>query len=762
MTWFHYPNYGTSLQVVALVRSIEKLGYSVEVIKYLPHGKIVTKSNYKNPVFYITKIKKKISNLHLRTVIDDYRIAAFQRFLDKEILLTPLCRTESELFTLNNQLDTFVCGSDQIWAPSCFDPKYFLNFAQEPSRIIAYAPSIGLPKIEDVYVRNRMRECVERFQHLSVREAQGQEIIRELCNKEAVVVLDPTLLLSSDEWDAMKVKTEDKNPYILCYFLGNNKQSWQHVNKLSEETGLPVKVIPVFAQNLKRGFHVVNGVGPAEFLGLVSNADFICTDSFHGTVFSILYEKPFYTYERFSNKDRNSQNSRIYNLLNTAGLEDRLIKDKTKLNGDPLNCKFQDAKRRLESEKKKSINYLENALKKSTASVVVPQPPYKITNTCCGCGICENICNQRAIEIKRNEDGFLNAFIDQDQCIGCGLCKKVCPYCGETSTEIDKNAHKLFMVRSKQLDVLQLSSSGGAGYEISKLLCEQGYDVVGCTYDKERSEAVHQFVPAKEIKKLYIFQGSKYIQSNSADAFKDVVRNSGKAVVFGTPCQIAGMDRLLKLKGKRDKFVLVDLICHGVPSQNLWIKYLKEGSKKHGYGLMPEVTFRYKLKGWREMYIHIEGHERVYTCLDRKDLFYRFYLLGHCYAPVCYECRYRTNSAADIRIGDYWGHRYEKVKDGVSMVITMTRTGKSVLQQLQIENRIEFQRMDCNEYWTVQYPQNPIKPVFYENLMRGLKEESISLETIADQYCKEFEFLQKLNRKYSNLRGVYRKLRKTK
>lgn len=757
MTWFHYPNFGTSLQVTALSHAIERLGYQANVIQYIPRENLVTMHDYKNPMGYIQKINKKVIGKRNRGILDERRKRAFNEFLSTQIKLTSLCRLESELYVLNNKFDAFVCGSDQIWAPSCFNPKYYLNFVQEPNKMISYAPSVGLSKIEDRYVRNRMKECIERFYHLSVREKQGQKLIEELCNKKATVVLDPTLLLSSDEWNTKAVKIEDKKHYILCYFLGNNKESWNHVSKLSKKIGLPVRIIPMFAEDVKRGFEVAFGVGPAEFLGLVRNADFICTDSFHGTVFSILYERPFYTYERFSNKDSNSQNSRIYNILKIVGLEDRLIKDKNKINSNPMRCEFEEANQRLEIEKKKSISYLENALKLSTATVVKTQP-YKITNTCCGCGVCAAICNQHAIEIKRNEEGFLTAFIDQSKCINCGLCQKVCPYNGTSSTEIDKNKHKLFMVRSKCSEILQVSSSGGAGYEISKLLCEQGYDVIGCTYDKEKCEAVHQIVPSGEIERLHIFQGSKYIQSNTVDAFKNLFSNSDKAVVFGTPCQISGIDRLLKQKRKRDDFILVDLICHGVPSQNLWLKYLREGSEKYGYGLMPEVAFRYKPKGWREKYISIHGNGKSYTCIDKKDLFYRFFLLGNCYSPACYECGYRTASAADIRIGDYWGSRYEKVNDGVSMVIAMTTIGERLLRQLQDTKKIELQSMTCEEYWTVQYPENPIKPVFYEELMNGLKDKSISMEDLANKYCKEFEFRQKLYRKYSDVRTIYRKL----
>lgn len=743
ITWYHYPNFGTALQVTALSYIVEKMGYQPEVIQYIPHGKLFTRGIYKRPSFLYKKIINKVNN---RNVIRDESCnVAFSNFLNKHIKLTRPCRTASELFTLNSEFDAFICGSDQIWAPTVFNSKYFLDFVQQSSKMISYAPSIGLSVIEDMYVRNRMREHISRFNHLSIREEQGRNLIKELCGKEAIVVLDPTLLLTPDEWDFMASNQVESSPYMLCYFLGANKRPWEYVEILSKKTGLSVKVIPIFKQDLRRGYQVISGMGPAEFLGLIKNAALVCTDSFHGTVFSILYERPFFTFERFSNKDSNSQNSRIYNILKIVGLEDRLIKGKAEIRNNPFNCDFTEPKRRLEIEKKKSLQFLENALKESTESASVTiDAIYSITNTCCGCGTCTAICKEDAVEIRRDKDGFLKAFIIQNKCIRCGMCKKVCPFNGMNSTEINKEKHKLFMAYSKSAEVLQTSSSGGIGYELSKILCEQGYDVIGCTYDKEKAEAIHQCSPAGKVDKLHVFQGSKYLQSSTADVIKKLTIKSEKAVVFGTPCQIAGTDRLLKLKEKRNNFILVDLICHGVPSQNLWKKYIKEGSEKYGYGLTPEVVFRYKPKGWRKMYIRLFGNGKVYLRAEKKDLFYRFFLVGHCFAPSCYECNYRTASAADIRIGDYWGPRYKNNKKGVSMVIAMTSVGEEILQHLYRMNRIELKQMNCEEYWTVQYPQNPVKPVFYEELMAELKDDLIPLRVIADKYCREYEYFKKI------------------
>ena len=126
---------------------------------------------------------------------------------------------------LNNEFDAFVCGSDQIWAPSCFDDKYFLSFVEDTNTMVSYAPSIGLSSVEDSNIAMQMKELINRFKFLSVREEKGKELIKNLCNKEAQVVLDPTLLLSQHEWNELiKDHTLEKplkeiieKNYILCY-----------------------------------------------------------------------------------------------------------------------------------------------------------------------------------------------------------------------------------------------------------------------------------------------------------------------------------------------------------------------------------------------------------------------------------------------------------------------------------------------------------------------------------------------------------------
>jgi coenzyme F420-reducing hydrogenase beta subunit len=760
MTWSHYRNFGTALQVTALSSGIKKLGYSVDVIDYVPHGQLVTMSNLNRLSGYIDLLRKKRRTGKEVPFIDPAKEKAFEEFLGKYICYTKECKTDSDLFLLNEEYDAFVCGSDQIWAPTFFNEKYFLSFVENPNKRIAYAPSIGLTKIDDPYVKMRMAEHLKGFVSLSVREEQGAEIIKRISGKKAQVVLDPTLLLTSEEWDKLASPSlgmidEDK-PYILCYFLGTDKSNRSHALEMSKKIGLPLKVIPVFQSDVQWGQEVLPGIGPAEFLTLIKNAALVCTDSFHGTCISILYQKPFLTYERFKSKDANNQNSRIHHILRLLGLDYRLVKDTNVPYNNPFECDYSDCNKRLEEKRTESVAFLSNAIKNAINTCKESKYDYVITNTCCGCGVCSLVCPKDAIDIRRDKLGFLKFFIDAEKCVRCKKCRTVCPFGNDITQKIDRDKHSLYMLKSTCKNVLATSSSGGAGFEIARYLSEKGYDVAGCVYDRSKNEAVHRLIKAFDTDSLEQLKGSKYLQSNTKVAFSQVMDQTQRAVVFGTPCQIAGLDLLLKSKNKREQYVLIDLICYGVPSRYLWEKYLKEGSKRYGYGFNPDVRFRDKSEGWSKKYMKIEGQGKTYRKEEKNDLFYRFFHLRNCCMESCYECKFRIASSADIRIGDYWGPGYRKDKEGVSMVIALTEAGDAILHKLKTENRVVPEEKECSDYWTVQYPYNPIKPVFYEELIEDLKSDTKSLDDLASLYCSGFELYEKLYNLYNRVRSVIR------
>jgi Polysaccharide pyruvyl transferase. len=371
MTWYQHKNYGTTLQALALQKVIENLGYSVEGIDYYSKGyfretfleKILSKNRLKEG------LRNKINRVKYGTVLDDEKDRCYQKFIEDFIAFHTPTQTASQLFCLNDEFDAFVCGSDQIWSPNEFNSKYFLDFVKDDIKKISYAPSFGVNYIENDCVRENIGGLVSKIPHLSVRESRGAKILKEYYGIDAKVVIDPTLLLNAKEWllYSNKEYKVDSN-ILLCYFLGENEKVWKDVERIAKLRNLKVAIIPVFSKDYRRKYKILGGVGPAEFITLFSKVSYVCTDSFHGTVFSILFRKEFKTFKRFKDNNPKSQNSRIINLLEKLSLTDHLG------NKSNLSKKIDWVKvySLLDILKKESIDFLNKSLYEASSTVLPP------------------------------------------------------------------------------------------------------------------------------------------------------------------------------------------------------------------------------------------------------------------------------------------------------------------------------------------------------------------------------------------------------
>lgn len=753
MTWFSYHNYGTALQASALVDVVKNLGYDIDVIDY-PTKSIPFDIKFKNKRDYI---KKNIKRLYEKLFnLDEYnssdRETLFLNYLEKRMTFTKKCATYPELQELNEQYDAFICGSDQIWSPLCFDEKYFLSFVKEQSKLVSYAPSLGVSKISNKVIEDKISTLASRFSHLSVREEQGAKILENITGKKVNVVLDPTLLLSKDSWDKYaqtSIKFDlVKGKYIIAYFLGGDRHKKAAI-KLSKKLKMPIYFIPTTLKQKKSGNSISQDVGPAEFVWLIKNAGYVCTDSFHGTAFAINYNIPFTVYERFKHSDPRNQNSRIYNILKLLKLEDRLYSK----NSDISDCNFTVANKILLEQRELSLNYLKIALSKAT-NRIESNKQYTPTTMCCGCGACAAICPKDAIDIKKDEEGFDSCYIDRTKCINCGLCGTVCAFNVVSSKDI-KESKKLVAIKAKENLILSKSSSGGVGYLLAKWAINNGFEVVGCAYDNLNNKAKHIFINKEE--DLQLIQGSKYIQSESSQAIKELVTiaKDKKVMFFGTPCQIASVDKLLLKTNRRDNAILVDLICHGTPSDLLWQKYLKEIEEKYKIGSNPQVVFRNKVSGWRKRTISIIGNGKKYSKLENKDDFYSLFKSGLCDMKACLDCPYRDKSSADIRLGDFWGNKFSKDKTGVSMVIINNDSGERIVENVKDELSL-FEEYSVQEYFNVQKTKNEQYPIYREELLKEIKSDK-PLRAIRRKYCSVYDFSDKMGKVVVKLKRVLKK-----
>jgi hypothetical protein len=293
------------------------------------------------------------------TLKEEWRFGAAQ-FQRRRLCSTRRCYNKNALRALSKQFDAVVCGSDQIWAPNVFDDAYMLSFVQPPVRKIAYAPSIGLADIP-VALRDEYRKWIGRFDSVSVREAEGVRLLRKYCGIEAQLVLDPTLLLTAEHWKALCAR--EKKPaggYVFSYLLGDKAWHRTWVREFAKRQGKPLVLLSGRPEDRTNADVFNSRMGPEKFLKCLTEADCVLTDSFHGMAFSVLFEKPFYVFDRFAEGEALCQNSRIANLSDLLGLESWRIRDQSM--PEPFEPNYAVIRARLEESRAASIAYLKRAL----------------------------------------------------------------------------------------------------------------------------------------------------------------------------------------------------------------------------------------------------------------------------------------------------------------------------------------------------------------------------------------------------------------
>ena len=363
-------NYGSLLQVYGLCKAIQNLGYRVEVV-WESGGLSKNWDIRPNKILHTTFKLLTHPKLFLSTfntarsvnnrVIEPDKVERFDRFVKKNLSCSFYPTKDLKEIAKTDEYYKFVCGSDQIWSSTTLyvDPLMYLRFAPKEKRI-AYAPSLGRDFIPD-YNESIMRRYINDIPHVSVREEVGKKLIKELTGRDVPVVLDPTLLLSKAEWDELKSSNESLG-YVLCYFLDTTSD--EVIKKIEEICLQSNKTIinigcPISSSGKVEIMNV--NAGPSEFLGFVDKADMIFTDSYHGMLFSIIYQRPFWSIAR--NYGEFDQSSRQKTVLSMIHLEERYI-DKNNLETVSLEgIDYKDASAVLQQKRKYSIDYLENALK---------------------------------------------------------------------------------------------------------------------------------------------------------------------------------------------------------------------------------------------------------------------------------------------------------------------------------------------------------------------------------------------------------------
>lgn len=266
------------------------------------------------------------------------------------------------------EYDVYISGSDQIWNPDVIidDYNYLLAFAPDDKKKIAYASSFGKEKLpetkQEIYQR-----YLKRFDDIGVREESGRKLAEELTQKECKTVLDPTLLLSREEWEQIATVNEEEEPYVLCYYMPGDKAVCQAIKEIAEhiahQKGL--KIINLGLKEyykLKKGIDFRATAGPEDFVGLFLHADFVVTNSFHGTAFATNFNKQVYVpINAYLDKGK-ARHARMIDYLHLIGLDEAIIAVEKEVAFSFNSLNYESANKVIETKRKESIEFLLHAI----------------------------------------------------------------------------------------------------------------------------------------------------------------------------------------------------------------------------------------------------------------------------------------------------------------------------------------------------------------------------------------------------------------
>lgn len=352
VTCYFQPNYGSQLQAYATQLLFDKMNVPNETICIDGLLKEINGAKYRyfiSRIWDVNTVKDKFSTMKkvwaMKTKGEKFkanmaeRHRMFDDFAKTMFHISRVYHSKEELGKAAHTYSAFVVGSDQLWLPSNIEADYYtLNFVPEDVQKIALATSFGISHLPKRQAR-KAKLFLKRIDYCSVREQSGQRIVKELTGKDAPVVCDPTILFTADEWaEATSLERFINEPYLFCYFLGNNPEQREFVRRFRQITGYKVVQLQHCDEYIKSdvGFPDISpyNVGPKEFIRLIRDAEYVFTDSFHCSAFSMLYSKKFFTFRRYSSDSIVSTNGRLYSLLSLVGLESRLIKG----NEDVAKC----------------------------------------------------------------------------------------------------------------------------------------------------------------------------------------------------------------------------------------------------------------------------------------------------------------------------------------------------------------------------------------------------------------------------------------
>lgn len=677
-------NYGSVMTYYALYRTLTELGYSVLMIDKLH----VMDNDW-----------EMYPKIHSRVFAAKHYAA-----------ISPSLKAH-EMKLLNQYCDAFLMGCDQVWNYAIaknFGLNNYFDYVADDKKKLSYASSFG----HDVsFTPKEMISTVtrlfQRFDAISVREADAVQVLKNEFGVEGTQVVDPVFLLEQEEYDEIIAdsKAQESEKYVLSYILDPTPEIREALLFVAKKKNL--KLINMLDGYGYRSFeknkqklnlpNIVENLDAPTWLWYLKNAEFVITDSCHGASFSLVFERPFVA---IANKERGV--SRFESLVDVFDIRDRYIYDVKRLQREPElleEIDYSRIRKIFDMEKKRSLEWLKNALQKekSPQKTVEQSVPKK---ECCGCGACFNACPADAIRMEYDKEGIQYPIISAEKCIRCGKCTKVCP----ALHPYEKNEKKPECYAAYGDDkIREVSSSGGIFSLAAEWILAENGAVCGAAFDNQFELSQKVIYDVADLPDL---QRSKYIQSNTKNTYqeiKKVLEEGRPALYVGCPCQIAGLRGFL---GKEyERLFTIDLMCHGGPSPVAFQRYLKEvhGKKPVSYvGFRDKGYFKWEINSTGMTVKYRDGS--VYRKRKLDDLYYRAFTSGLMTRPHCPACNYaKLPRLGDITRGDFWGvAQYDpKLTDGkgTSIVAVNSDKGKELLDRIK-EKLLLLEEIDINHILT--------------------------------------------------------------
>ena len=664
-------NYGSMITYYALNKTINKMGFSTVMID--------------NP------LRAESGDLSALPMSHPRRFATEQGYN-----ITPTLPI-SKMSALNKICRGFVLGSDQMWNYGLsrhYKQAYFLDFADDDRVKVSYGTSFGkAPYNGPESEKPKIMHNLKRFSKISVRDDFSKDIIENEFNLHADQVPDPVFLCEPDDYAPLL--KEIKEDYIFAYILDPNPEIGKSLSKIAETYNKKIMIVFDEPADPVKSFADLKVCSPmivpiisattGMWLSLFRYADFVITDSFHGTCFASIFSKEF-----ISLKNNKRGGKRFECLMEMLGVKNRMTEKPDLLFDVFSDCykkneiDYETVRQNILSERKCGTEWLYNSIVASkTAEIKYPvikglYPENVVTahlsvKKCVGCGACTSICPTDALSLESDEHGYYRSNVDISKCVDCGKCKEVCPAIALPEKN-NSECPDLFAFQTSDDDLLLKSASGGLFSLLAETVLDKGGVVAGAAWTDDLTVEHIIIDNEKDLEKL---RKSKYLQSYLGKIFRDIKTKleAEIPVLFsGCPCQVAGLKKYL---GREyDNLLLVDLLCGNSPSAGFFKKYIKDCHSDD----VKYYEFRYKgadgNPAWRADSVKIikKDDSCNVSVGIANDHYQKVYHNHTMCAPHCEKCIYQeTPRFGDITIGDFWGYKKKRpdidVSKGMSVAL---------------------------------------------------------------------------------------------